>query len=263
VQAVDFFYQNTYQNQKFSTFAHLIERVKTISFHIENIGSFLITRRKGLKRLSMRIKPDGLVSISCPWFVTDNEVNAFISSNTDWIMKHQKKVAERKVYYEIGQTICTKCHVIELVQIEKGSTRAAIKGEKVVVTIPQEKEVKSEQIQQFIKKVIVEICRKEAQSLLPQRVNLLAAKHEFKYQKVYIKNLKSKWGSCSNMGNINLNVHLMRLPDHLIDYIILHELCHTLQMNHGPQFWGLLNTVTFGKAQQLDKEMKNYHGFFF
>jgi predicted metal-dependent hydrolase len=90
----------------------------------------------------------------------------------------------------------------------------------------------------------------------------MAAKHRFAFKAVYIKNLKSKWGSCSSQGNINLNLHLMRLPDHLIDYIILHELCHTRQMNHGPEFWKLLNTITGGKAQQLDKEMKNYNGLF-
>ncbi len=230
-----------------------------MNIHNKNLT---ITRKRGIKRLSMRIKPDGSVAITCPWFVTDKEVANFVDANSEWIEKHQQKVADRKVLFEVGQTITTKFHTIELVQIENCTTRAVLKGNKVVITLSPEKEVESDQIQQFIRKVITEICRKEAQSLLPPRVSQLALEHGFAYNTVYIKNLKSKWGSCFSHGNINLNLHLMRLPDHLIDYIILHELCHTRHMNHAPEFWKLLNTVTNGKAQQLNKEINNYKGFF-
>jgi len=70
--------------------------------------------------------------------------------------------------------------------------------------------------------------RKEAKDYLPQRTELLAAAHGFKYSGVTVKNISSRWGSCSSTNHINLNIHLVRLPEHLSDYVILHELTHTV-----------------------------------
>ena len=73
-----------------------------------------------------------------------------------------------------------------------------------------------------------------------------------------MRNSKTRWGSCSYENNINLNLHLMRLPNHLIDYVILHELVHTKIKNHSKDFWNLLDVVT-GNAKNLDRELKNHH----
>ena len=97
----------------------------------------------------------------------------------------------------------------------------------------------------------------EAKLYLPRRVEELAKKHGFTYNKVFVKNLKTKWGSCSSACNINLNIHLMRLPDELIDYIILHELAHTKELNHSRKFWDILHGI-YGDARIIDAEMKKY-----
>ena len=85
----------------------------------------------------------------------------------------------------------------------------------------------------------------------------MAEKHRFKFNAVFIKNNKTLWGSCSSSNNINLNLHLLRLPDHLADYVIIHELCHTVEKNHGVQFWKLMDTI-LGDAKKLSKELRNY-----
>jgi len=95
----------------------------------------------------------------------------------------------------------------------------------------------------------VEALRAQAKAELPSRLAALAAQHGFVYNKVFIKNNVSNWGSCSSLGNINLNLRLVTLPTELADYVMLHELCHLRYMNHGPQFHALLETVCPGHRE--------------
>lgn len=85
--------------------------------------------------------------------------------------------------------------------------------------------------------------RKQAKAYLPGRLAELAAQHGFSYNQVRIKHNVSNWGSCSVKKNINLNLNLMRLPEELRDYVMLHELCHLKYMNHGKEFHALLESV--------------------
>ena len=99
--------------------------------------------------------------------------------------------------------------------------------------------------------------RAQAKKELPPRLASLAAQHGFTYNKVFIKNNVSNWGSCSSRKNINLNLRLVTLPLELQDYVMLHELCHLKYLNHGPQFHALLESVCPGH-RALAKELKNF-----
>ena len=101
------------------------------------------------------------------------------------------------------------------------------------------------------------VDKQAAKEFLEGRVRELADKFEFVYNKVTIRNQKTRWGSCSGKNNINLNMQLMNIPNHLIDYVILHELVHTKVKNHSPLFWGSLDKYV-GNAKAIDKELKQY-----
>jgi len=103
----------------------------------------------------------------------------------------------------------------------------------------------------------IETLRLKAKNYIPERVKQLSEKHNLSYNRIFIKNLKSRWGSCSAKNNINLNLHLMSLPEKLIDYVILHELAHTKEKNHGKNFWNLLISLVV-EARELNKELKKY-----
>ena len=90
------------------------------------------------------------------------------------------------------------------------------------------------------------------------RLEHLSAQCGLSYASVKINSSQGRWGSCSARKNINLSYYLVLLPSHLIDYVLLHELCHTREMNHGERFWDLLNRFTDGKALALRKELKKY-----
>ena len=99
--------------------------------------------------------------------------------------------------------------------------------------------------------------RAQAKAELPPRLAQLAARHGFTYNKVFIKNNVSNWGSCSSLKNINLNLRLVSLPEELRDYVMLHELCHLKYLNHSPQFHALLESVCPGHLA-LARELRGY-----
>ena len=102
------------------------------------------------------------------------------------------------------------------------------------------------------------IDRPTARQRLVDRLKLLAVKHGFQYNRVFIRNQKTRWGSCSGQNNINLNINLVRLPDELIDYTILHELVHTRVKNHGRRFWAQMDRL-LGDARKLDRALNEYN----
>lgn len=70
--------------------------------------------------------------------------------------------------------------------------------------------------------------------------------------------MRSKWGSCTARGDINLSLYLMMLPDELIDFVLLHELCHTVHHNHSAQFHALLDRLCEGNEKALSKQLHNF-----
>ncbi len=105
-----------------------------------------------------------------------------------------------------------------------------------------------------------EINKAKAREKLVNRLNKLSEQHGFSYNKVFMRNQKTRWGSCSSKNNINLNMKLVRLPDEMIDYVLLHELVHTRIKNHTNAFWAELNKFV-GDAREMSKKMKEYKVF--
>jgi predicted metal-dependent hydrolase len=97
----------------------------------------------------------------------------------------------------------------------------------------------------------------EARRLLVDRLRELAARHGFQFNKATVKNQRTLWGSCSHRNNINLNVNLLRLPEELRDYVILHELVHTLHKNHSRVFWRELDRFV-GDAKRLQRRLRQF-----
>ena len=101
------------------------------------------------------------------------------------------------------------------------------------------------------------IIQAAARKHLIDRLNFLSQKYGFNYNRVFIKNQKTRWGSCSAKNNINLNISLVRLPEELIDYTILHELVHTRIKNHSPKFWSEMDRLV-GDARKLRTQLNEF-----
>jgi predicted metal-dependent hydrolase len=102
-----------------------------------------------------------------------------------------------------------------------------------------------------------EIDRKQARQVLTERLRQLADEYGYSYNRVFIRNQRTRWGSCSGRNNISLNIQLVRLPRELMDYVILHELVHTRIKHHGREFWAELDKLT-GDGKRLATRLREY-----
>lgn len=102
----------------------------------------------------------------------------------------------------------------------------------------------------------IEALRREAKQVLPAMAERLAKANGFKYGRITIRATRSKWGCCTSQNNLSLSLFLMTLPTHLQEFIVLHELCHTVHHNHSVEFHTLLNKVTGGCEKELNRQLK-------
>ena len=102
----------------------------------------------------------------------------------------------------------------------------------------------------------IEEMRRGAKRTLPAMVERLAQQYGFKYGRITIRATRSKWGCCTSQNNLSLSLFLMTLPTHLQEFVVLHELCHTIHHNHSAEFHALLNKVTNGREKELNRQLK-------
>jgi len=225
--------------------------------NIEQVGPVSFTINERCRRIRLSVKSDGEIVVSMPPSALYRDAIRFVESKTEWLIKQQSKMQAGLTLFAPESCFKTRFHQLA---ITKGNTDRVYNrvGNGVIqIFIPQKVNHEQPKIQEFIKKTLIDVMRWEAKIYLPKRIKELADKHGFKYQDISIKNTKTRWGSCSSANNINLNLHLMRVPEHLIDYVLLHELAHTVVKNHGEKFWLLLEQV-YPNARKADKEMNNY-----
>jgi predicted metal-dependent hydrolase len=97
--------------------------------------------------------------------------------------------------------------------------------------------------------------KERARKLIMKRLDYFSQKYNFRFNKVSIRNQKTRWGSCSKKGNLNFNYRLIYLPQRQIDYIIVHELCHLKYLNHSKKFWNLVGKI-IPNYREVRKELR-------
>lgn len=228
-----------------------------IQHHI--LGEITVSQTLRAKRISISVRPPGKIRLSIPYNVPLSEAMKFVDSKIEWIKKSIAKYSALQTEDIISMPYSTRRHSLELLPEHTDKVKVGIRQGKIKVRYPLEVNYASEEVQLAIKRGIEEAWRIEAKELLPVRLREIAEQTGFKYRSVTIRNTVSKWGSCSVKNDISLSLHLMRLPDHLIDYILIHELCHTVHKNHGPKFHKLLDSFYGGKHRVFSKELKSFH----
>lgn len=212
------------------------------------------------KSLNITIKPFTGVRVSVPNSVSFDKAKTAVRDRMSWVknnLSRIQKAEDKFTYFASNTNFSTRSHKLELKKGNVESIKVSVGENKITGVYKNQSDLDSNSSQLEIRKGIENAWRIEAKEYLPQRASELAKHHNFQFKKVSIRNAKTRWGSCSSDNNINLSLHLMRLPDPLIDYVILHELVHTKIKNHSSDFWRLLDSVS-GNAKRLDREVKDY-----
>ncbi|MDR2927462.1 MAG: M48 family metallopeptidase [Cytophagaceae bacterium] len=208
---------------------------------IQNIEIEIV--KKKIKNLHLSVlPPSGTVRISAPLSVSDENIRLFAASKISWIRAQQNKFATQLRHsereYVSGETIYIwgKQYFMQ-VEYSYKSNNFLLDGEKVILTVRKESTAK--QRRNYVNEVLRQYMKDEINQLLP----VLEQKTGLKCKRWLVKYMKTRWGTYSDVtGTISLNLQLVHKPIECLEYIIVHELGHTIYRSHGKDFIAYVDT---------------------
>ncbi|MDQ3159001.1 MAG: M48 family metallopeptidase [bacterium] len=216
---------------------------------IEGVGSVSFQKRKGTRSLKLHIRGN-CVKVTMPNWYPYAQAKQYVLQKKSWILEHKKETNVLTHGTFIG-----KQHKIAVVSGE--SNRTIVKNGQIKLTIANDHTIESENVQKKLVKACERALALESNTLLVSRVNDISIENDIGYNSVKFKKLQSRWGSCDHHNNLVFNIYLLQLPWKLIDYVIVHELAHTIQHNHSRAFWDEVAKI-LPDHKNLRKEVATY-----
>lgn len=219
------------------------------------LGPVTVRRNEKAVRYILRVK-DGAVVGTIPRGGNEKKLLEFLEKSRDFL---RRQLAERpKRQLDESTVLHTATFTLHIFRSSRTNFYLSLKEGVLHIACPAETDFSSGPVQTTLNDLLVKALRHEAKRVLPARLQELARRHGFACNGMKIQGSRTRWGSCSGRRTINLSFYLMLLPQHLIDYVLLHELCHTVEMNHGEKFWALMDRATGGRAKALRSELKGF-----
>ena len=207
------------------------------------------------KRYIIRIMPDKCIRVTIPKYGTLKYAQKFLNEH---IEKLSQKILDNPLsYFEENTSYSLKTLKIKITQTTQKNA-SNLDNDKLIIKISNQEDTQDESAQNFIKLEIAKLLRKEAKQYIPKKVTELALKHKLNVSDIKVNSAKTRWGSCNGRNSLNFSLFLMQLPYELIDYVILHELSHTIHKNHSSQFYDLLNQLCGGNHKFLNQKLKKF-----
>lgn len=216
-------------------------------------GVVVVVRNKRAKRVIARRRNDA-IQLTAPEFYSLPQIRNLFDALKPRLNKLR---AVEKIFFDESANLTTLTFRLEIKKSAVNNIYINLIDGVLRLVFPLSADFHNDEIQRLIKGYVEAALRLEAKRIIPAKVGMLAQKFGFAYSGVKIQKSRTRWGSCSSRKSINISMYCLFLPEYLLDFIILHELCHTIEMNHGKRFWALLDSVSGNKAQQFTKELKN------
>ena len=210
--------------------------------------------RSKRKTIAISFDRDGNLCVKAPYFVSKRTIEQFVKEKEDWILATAKRLKNQKM-----QEIANRK------KLENGDILSYL-GDKKVLTVLREERQRGKVIStpgrmimhipydadyEMKKQLLEKWYRKEAADILSVKAEEFSKQLKVTYKDIRIKDQKSRWGSCSSKGNLNFNYKIIMAPEVVCDYVVIHELCHLVHMNHSPEFWALVESICPGYKQYV------------
>lgn len=207
---------------------------------IENLT--VILERKNIKNMYLRVlPPNGEVKVSAPFFISDNDLIDFIKSRREWILKKQQLILDKNikapVKYQNGEThyLWGKPYTLQLVK-NTSVKRVLIDEAKsmMYLPVPPRSTIKKRE------QILMEFYRNELKKEIPPVLDKCTKIVGKRPAEVSVRKMKN-WGNCKKDGRITLNLKLATKDQICLEYVMIHELCHLIEFNHGKKFKKLMD----------------------
>jgi hypothetical protein len=208
---------------------------------------YILKHSNKAKYLRMQIKNRGELEVILPRGFQITDAERFLQKKSGWIKKHIKEKKEsRNKFYLLGYEI----KVSQKYDLFVKRHKISFTNNHLDITSPAKSTENSVTMYEAW-------LKKHAKKTLTERVRKIASELNFKVGKITIRGQKTRWGSCSTNGNLSFNYSLLRFRKEIIDYVIIHELCHLKEMNHSERFWKLVEGY-YPDYKNLRKELKDH-----
>lgn len=208
---------------------------------------FSIKQSRKAKNLRITVNDRG-VNVTIPLGITVAEATWFVESKKGWILKktREMRLLEKSVgqiEFSGGEEFLFQGRKLPLlvVQSERKNTKVSVENDHIIVSVNNS--LDAHHRKSVVKKAMEDWYREQARDIITERLKFFLKMLRVEYNSINIRDQKTRWGSCSGRKNLSFNWRLSMCPQEVLDYVVVHELCHLIHMNHSKKFWQVVESI--------------------